>query len=193
MREAKLFCLPFIWGEIVLKFYDVDNNYVKYLQSHDKQIPNILYSSNNKFVCGIVLTVNDCDYYAPISSSTQLYRTSYPIKDSNGIIIATIRFCFMFPVPLDLLTEKDFSLIRQYDSAYADLLLKEWSDCKSNEAAILTKAQSVYKIGCNKSHKFNYTCCDFSFLELKMKEYIVQNQEKNMVEDDNEEQATAVS
>ena len=116
----------------MLKFYDVDEKYVKFLQSHDNQIPNISYTNNNKFLCGI---------------------------------IATIRFCFMFPVPLAYVTEKDFSKIRKRDSAYADLLLKEWRDCDKNELAILTKAESIYKIGCNKSHPFNYTCCDFKLLE----------------------------
>ena len=170
--DEVIFVSLLLGGGVVLKFYDVDSNYVKYLQSYDKQIPNISYSSNNKFVCGVVLSINNCNYYAPISSITRLYRTSYPIKNSDGSVIATIRFCFMFPVPLAFLVEKDFSLIRQHDSAYADLLLKEWNDCRLNEAAVLLKAQSVYKIGCNKSHKFNYTCCNFPLLEQKMRAYI---------------------
>lgn len=33
----------------MLKFYDIDENYVKYLQSIDRQIPNISYDTNNKF------------------------------------------------------------------------------------------------------------------------------------------------
>ena len=156
----------------MLKFYDIDNNYVKFLQSHDRQVPNISYMSNNKFICGIVLSVNDCEYYAPISSNPTVYRTSHPIKDSKGIIIATIRFCFMFPALQSVLTVKDFSQVRTYNSAYADLLLKEWNDCQANESAILSKANAVYKIGCNKSHPFNYTCCDFKLLEQVYNQYM---------------------
>lgn len=54
----------------MLKFYDIDENYVKYLQTIDKQIPNIHYSSNNKFICGIVLEMDRINYYAPISHMT---------------------------------------------------------------------------------------------------------------------------
>ena len=39
----------------MIKFYDIDENYVKFLQKIDRQIPNIHYSTNNKFVCGVVL------------------------------------------------------------------------------------------------------------------------------------------
>jgi len=159
----------------MLKFYDVDDNYVRFLQIHDNQVPNISYFSNNKFICGIVLSVNNSNYYAPVSHNTTVHRTSYPIKDSHGNIIATIRFCFMFPAPLSVLTVKDFAHIRTYDSKYADLLLKEWNDCNANTNAIISKANSVYQIGCNSSHYLNYTCCDFILLEQKMQEYILQN------------------
>lgn len=41
----------------MLKFYDVDEEYVKFLQTIDGQVPNIKYSGNNKFVCGVVLNI----------------------------------------------------------------------------------------------------------------------------------------
>ena len=36
---------------------------------------------------------------------------------------------------------------------------------KNNIDIISQKANAVYKIGCNKNHKLNYTCCDFKKLE----------------------------
>ena len=152
----------------MLKFYDIDENYVKYLQSIDTQIPNISYTTNNKFICGVVLNINNFNYYAPISSNPQLQRTNLPIFDKHSKIIATIRFCFMFPASLSVLTEKNFKSINSVDSKYADLLAVEYNYCLSNESKILTKAKSVYEIGCNKNHRFNYTCCDFKLLEQKV-------------------------
>ena len=149
----------------MLKFYDVENNYVRFLQTHDKRIPNVSETGNSKFLCGVVLAINGVDYYAPISSNTNVYQTSYPIAGANGKIISTIRFCFMFPAPLTVLTEKNFKQIRKINNPYADLLQKEWVNCRDNEKLILNKALSVYNIGCNKEHKFNYTCCDFKLLE----------------------------
>lgn len=54
----------------MLKFYDINPEYVNYLRQFDNRIPNIVYEANNKFVCGIVLSVNKHNYFAPISSST---------------------------------------------------------------------------------------------------------------------------
>lgn len=155
----------------MLKFYDVDENYIKYLKTIDRQIPNIGYAKNNKFICGIVLSINGFNYYAPISHNTEKYRTSFLILDKHSRIISSIRFCFMFPAPFDVLIEKNFRTISNSDSKYTDLLAIEYEYCLANESKILTKAQSVYSIGCNKKHTLNYTCCDFELLEKKMGGY----------------------
>ena len=42
----------------MLKFYDIDEKYVQFLKTLDRQVPNIRYDTNNKFVCGVVLYVN---------------------------------------------------------------------------------------------------------------------------------------
>ena len=172
-ERRKLRFLYLLSEDFMLKFYDIDEDYVKYLQSIDGQIPNIGYDTNNKFICGIVLNINDYNYYAPISSNPQIQRTNLPIFDKHNKVIATIRFCFMFPALLSVLTEKNFKSINSVDSKYADLLAIEYNYCLSNEKKILDKAKSVYNIGCNKNHLLNYTCCDFKLLELKITEDIV--------------------
>ena len=75
----------------MLKFYDIDENYIKYLQTIDRQVPNIHYSTNNKFVCGIVLEINNIKYYAPISHTIKKYKTSKLIYNNNKPI-SSIRF-----------------------------------------------------------------------------------------------------
>lgn len=154
----------------MLKFYDVEENYINYLKTIDRQIPDIRYSTNNKFVCGIVFEINDINYYAPISHTTEKFRTSMLIYD-NGIPISSIRFSFMFPAPKSVLTEKDFKQIRAVDAHYADIIAAEYQFCIKNESNILTKADSVYNIGCNKNHRLNYTCCDFKKLESEYRNY----------------------
>jgi hypothetical protein len=57
-----------------LNFFTVDADYVLYLQQveHEKRgfsrVPNMAYSDKykQKFLCGIVLQVNEVDYYVPI-------------------------------------------------------------------------------------------------------------------------------
>ena len=45
----------------MIEFYDIDENYINFLKTFDKQVPNVTYDSNNKFVCGVVLNVNNID------------------------------------------------------------------------------------------------------------------------------------
>ena len=92
-----------------LKFYEVDMEYIKYLKENgDDKIPNIEYSKHKKFFCGIVLTINNFNYFAPVSSYTRKVRTSFLIKDKNKEnkqlkAISSLRFSFMFPCPIEYL------------------------------------------------------------------------------------------
>lgn len=154
----------------MIAFYDVKEDYIKYLKTIDKQIPNIKYDSNNKFVCGIVLKIHGIDYYAPISHLTKPQQTNMLIKDKNRVI-STIRFSFMFPATEDVLIKKDFAEIAKTNSDYANLLRTEYQFCSSHEAQIREKAEKVYKIGCNSEHVLNYTCCNYKLLEQNYLKY----------------------
>ena len=159
--------------DTMLKFYDIDPAYANYLRQFDQRIPNISYGTNNKFVCGIVLSVAGYDYFAPISSNTAKQQTNILIEADAGKILSSIKFSFMFPAPGLVITPKNFKTIRMTDPAYADLLEKEYKFCKKNEQAIRDKAMKVYKIGCNPGHALHKHCCDFHLLEAKQDEWIV--------------------
>lgn len=150
-----------------LKFYDIDGDYIKHLKKYDKQIPNVDYSKNNKFFCGIVFQINEFNYFAPISSFNKQQRTNFLILDKKRPI-SSIRFGFMFPAPDHVLNLKDFS---NEDQPYKDLINAEIRYCNSNIQKILKKADEVYRIGINKNHPLSYTCCDFKLLEEKSLQY----------------------
>jgi len=151
------------------EFYDLEANYVKYLQRYDKQVPNLGYDKNEKFVCGIVLELNNLYYYAPVSSFKSKQQTNKLIYDKKGNVIASVRFSFMFPVPNSCVYYKDF---KKYELGYRNLLQTELSYINKNREAFREKAKKVYEIGINKNHKLNYTCCDFKLLEQKCIEYM---------------------
>lgn len=159
----------------MLNFYDVDKEYVQFLKTIDRQVPNIEYHTNNKFVCGVVLSIHDVKYYAPISHMTNKQRTNMLIYD-KGKPISSIRFSFMIPAFDEVLTKKNFSDIAKTDSAYANLLVAEYNYCKSHIQDIQEKALTVYNIGCNKDHVLNYTCCDFQKLEEHYQEYQIERE-----------------
>ena len=157
-----------------MKFYDIDENYVKYLQTIDKQIPNIHYSTNNKFVCGVVLEINGTKFYAPISHTIKKFQTSLLIYDKNRPI-SSIRFSFMLPAYDEVLKEKNFKEIATQDQNYANIITAEYDYCLHHQDDIYQKANAVYKIGCNKDHHLNYTCCDFLKLEDEYLKYKTSN------------------
>ncbi len=156
----------------MLNFYDVKEAYAEYLRKFEHRIPNIHYASNNKFVCGIVLSVNGYDYFAPISSNTAKQRTSLLILDEHGKPLSSIKFSFMFPIPKTEVVRKDFSVIRSENPHYADVLTKEYRFCRKNEAKILQKAAQIYAIGCNRDHWLAANCCDYKLLESKYTEWL---------------------
>lgn len=156
----------------MFKFYDIDEQYVRYLQTIDRQIPNIHYNTNNKFVCGVVINIDGTEFYAPISHTTKKFQTSMLIYDKNRAI-SSIRFSFMMPAYENVLKEKNFKKIAEQDPHYANIITAEYEYCRSHINDIYKKAESVYKIGCNKQHKLNYTCCDFQKLQQEYRNYIV--------------------
>ena len=158
-----------------LKFYEVDGEYIKYLRVNgDQKIPNIEYEKHKKFFCGIVLTINNFNYFAPVSSYNKKVHTSFLIMDKDRETkelkaISSLRFSFMFPCPIEYLSQKDFS---KEDEKYKILLRKELHYCNTNREKIKKMANEVYRLGLNEKNRQKFNICDFKKLEEKCLEYI---------------------
>ena len=152
-----------------LKFYEVDSEYIKYLKENgDEKIPNIDYDKHKKFFCGIVLTINNFNYFAPVSSYNKKAHTVFLIMDKDRKTkelkpISSLRFSFMY------LNQKDFS---KEDEKYKVLLRKELHYCNVNIEKIKKMANEVYKLGLNEKNRQRFNICDFKKLEEKCLEYI---------------------
>lgn len=151
----------------MLKFYYVNEEYIRHLKATDPRVPNISYATNQKFVCGIVFQIqNGLDYYAPVSHNTSVHRTSIIIKSASGRPLSSIRFSYMIPVPdRSLLEELRFSEIAKSNPKYARLLMQEHDFCIRHEADILAKAEKVYRYGCDPNNFYYQFCCNFKQLE----------------------------
>ena len=158
-----------------LKFYEVDGEYIKYLRVNgDQKIPNIEYEKHKKFFCGIVLTINNFNYFAPVSSYNKKVHTSFLIMDKDRETkelkaISSLRFSFMCPCPIEYLSQKDFS---KEDEKYKILLRKELHYCNINREKIKKMANEVYRLGLNEKNRQKFNICDFKKLEEKCLEYI---------------------
>ena len=58
-----------------LKWYVVDKEYVSYLKKFDDKVENINYTERLKPYIGILITINEINYYVPISSVKEKHLT----------------------------------------------------------------------------------------------------------------------
>ena len=118
-----------------LNFYTVDLAYVNYLKKAEQdkrgfsRVPNMEYGNfrKPKFLCGIVLQVNNIDYYVPVTSYTQQKPDNFLIKADNGKVTSSLRFNYMFPIPKELVAER--TIVGEPDRAYRALLAQELRYC----------------------------------------------------------------
>jgi len=120
------------------------------------------------------LTINNFNYFAPVSSYNKKRHTVFLIMDKDKITkelkpISSLRFSFMFPCPIEYLNQKDFS---KEEYKYQILLRKELDFCNKNREKILKQAKDIYKLGLNEVTRKRFNICDFKKLEEKCLEYI---------------------
>ena len=152
---------------MALSFYDIDKDYVKYLQKEEMnerdftKVPNIEYPGNlPKFTCGVVLDVHEYKYYVPVSS--------YKMQKPDNILInieserynkvkGALRFNYMFSVPDECIKERIIA-----DDPNKILLNLEWKFCNENEIRIRNKAKQTYSKVINKVNpSIVNNSCDF--------------------------------
>ena len=134
-----------------LNFYTVDKDYVIYLKQAEQgsrgfsRVPNMEYGvlRKPKFLCGVVLQINNTDYYVPVTSYKQQMPDNFLIKADNGQVTSSLRFNYMFPVPKTLVAERTIST--EPDRAYRALLAQELRYCISNQERIQYLAERTYK------------------------------------------------
>ena len=86
-----------------LSFYDVDKEYIDYLKQEEikqrgfTKVPNMEYENEQKFLCGIVLSINNINYYVPVTSYKKKKSESFLIifdDDKYNKIKGSLRFNF---------------------------------------------------------------------------------------------------
>lgn len=169
-----------------LNFYTVDLGYVTYLKDAESQargfsrVPDMSYGVQRKpkFLCGIVLQINEIDYYVPVSSYKLQKPDNFLIQASNGQVVSSLRFNYMFPVPKALLTIRPIAT--EPDPSYRALLAQELRFCIQNQDTIRKLAERTYKrvqLGLNPGLVAN--SCDFRLLEQKCREF--EQMHKNLI------------
>ena len=161
-----------------LNFYTLDTRYVDFLKKAETEkrgfsrVPNMEYGKvrKSKFLCGIVLSVHNANYYVPVTSYKKQQADNFLIYADNGLVTSSLRFNYMFPVPSEILHVR--TIENEPDRAYRALLAQELRYCLKNQSKIRHLAERTYKrvlLGKNPGLVIN--SCDFSLLEEKCIEY----------------------
>lgn len=163
-----------------LKFYIVPKSYIDYLQNCEtkargfSRVPNLDYGNERKqkFVCGVVLNINNINYFAPITSYKIQKADNFLILNSNrNKVLSSLRFNYMFPVPKEILNIYSFDTIS--DTKYRTLVQQEYKYCVKNQEHIRELAYRTYKrVLLGKDKGLVHNSCDFLLLEKKCQEYI---------------------
>lgn len=168
-----------------LKWYVVDKQYVSYLKQFDNKIEDINYSERLKPYIGILITIDEVDYYVPISSVKEKhYRMKEDIDfikiTADDRILGVLNLNNMIPIDnenVKVLKYKEIEEYRKFKDdkekrLYISLLSYELGVINEKIDKIKNNAIKLYNEKIKRPNsKISKRCCDFRLLEEKCREY----------------------
>lgn len=154
-----------------LRFYEVNVEYINYLKRFDAKVPDVVYQTHEKFLCGVLFKIHGLNYFAPVSSFNRRLNSNFVIYLSHAPV-GSIRFSFMIPVPDQEVSIKRISAIT--DDRYRFFLKEELNFCNYNREAVKSAAFQFYKEAVRPYSFYHNISCDFRKLEKKCKEWIME-------------------
>lgn len=171
-----------------MKLYSVSDKYINYLRNFDRKVYDNKETTrkHTRKYLGIVLKINDFNYYIPMSSPKKSDYKNKNIRKSiipiiriisneeigeNSVLKGTLRISNMIPVPDNELILYEPKL--EKDKNYKILVEKELEFIGKNENLIKKYAKILYN---QKNNNYNVSylanVVDFKLLEQKYFEYI---------------------
>lgn len=154
-------------------FYTVDAGYCDYLRKSDPCVPYTMERKAIRPFVGIVFSVNNVHYYAPLTSPKPKHmqmKSQIDFLKINGGEWGAINFNNMIPVHPKSLTKVEIKILETdspSDKAYKNLLSNQLSWCNSHRETILKQAEKLYRlIVCgNAWDALRNRCCNFALDE----------------------------
>ena len=163
-------------------FYVINKKYINDLKTIDNKVGDVEYGTDKlKFHLGVVLNINNLNYYVPVSSPRPKH-----LKMKDGIdfikiyhfstnrLLCVLNLNNMIPVPSEFVELLEYSNIENYrtfkdikeKNDYIFLLKDELNSINFKETKILQKAQKLYEaVKNNPDSRIANRCCDFIELE----------------------------
>ena len=167
-----------------LNLYRISDKYIKYLRKFEDKIydnKEEIRVRTRKYL-GIVLTINNCNYYIPMSSPKKSdyidYEKRIIRKDTKTIIridngnrlYGTLRISNMIPVPITEL--EPYMIETEQDRKYKEVILGELRYINNNVEKITKNAKIVYNQRIkNENIGYIKNTVNFKLLEEKLEEW----------------------
>ena len=180
-----------------LKLYEISEEYISYLRAFDSFVFSAKEDDRNhtRKYLGVVYTINDYNYYIPLSSpkntdyqmingKRKIRRSIVPIiritalSDSGELELkGTLKLSNMIPVPSSELTLYD--LENETDQFYKALIHKELLFIRKNRDKIIQYAKVLYKQKKEENPSVGYlgSTVNFFLLEQKHDDFIAKKED----------------
>ena len=171
--------------------YNVVDDYIKYLRRFDNRVSDNKIGKRKQIrkYIGALLTINDCKYFAPLSSpkpkdydekgnirKDPIFLTRIIVQNEFGEDELKGKILLGNMIPVNEVALEKYNPATEKDNNYKTLIIKELDFITKNRKEILRKANIIYnqKTGIYKSNEnTKYLDCvvDFKLLESKAKSY----------------------
>lgn len=164
------------------RFYKICNHYCEYLRGYDNIVPLVSGNKQNRPFVGIVLKINNINYYAPLSSPKPKHITMKNAEDFikiDGGNFGVINLNNMIPVPDHCLIQVDMKAntedsreLRSYKLMIKNQL--SWCNKTENRDKIRKKAEKLYHKIINETarEELKRRCCNFKLNEQNYINYM---------------------
>lgn len=158
-----------------MKVYRLDTNYSNYLNYYEPKISIAQGGKENRPFLGVVLTVHNINFFAPLTSPKAKHLTMKNTQDFLKIddgFLGGINLNNMIPIPKTALHEINISKIQ--DIKYRHMLYKQLNWIRDNKERINNRAKNLYYLVIQKkaTNDLIERCCNFKLLEEKCQEFI---------------------
>ncbi|MGN1379392.1 MAG: type III toxin-antitoxin system ToxN/AbiQ family toxin [Bacilli bacterium] len=156
----------------------IDSDYCNYLRQFDDKVPYNFKQKKLRPFIGVLFKVNNCNYFAPLSSPKPKHQKMSTkidfLKIKNGKLGA-INFNNMLPVTENNIIKLDLNKIcyTNDEEKYIKVLKEQIFWLNRNKEKIYSKSKKLYDKYINGSLNGSIAkrCCNFKLLEKKCIEY----------------------
>lgn len=160
-------------------FYKVDSTYCDFLRKADPCVPYTMDQKSARPFVGIVFSVNEFQYYAPLTSPKPKHlvmKNQVDFLKINQGRWGAVNFNNMIPVLPECVEKVDMRITpadSKADRDYKNLLSNQLSWCNSNRATILKQAEKLHGmiISGKAWPSLAQRCCNFVADEQRCAEF----------------------